>query len=359
MGSETKILPEPGKKNILITSALPYVNNVPHLGNIIGSVLSADVFSRYCKARGLPTLFVCGTDEYGTATETKALEEKLTPQQLCDKYYALHSQVYEWFNIGFDIFGRTPTRQQTEIAQDIFLKLYKNGYLEERVMEPDPFDGLLDLEERYYQEGHALGVADGSKAGRIEGRVFGLEKGFEKFAAMGTLQGKAAVWAARLPQMKEIGAAQDPFSEHDHLQKSQEELDGHNGSDINSVDLSRPEENNPNNARVTTVALPPLSRNPRLEKHIQTLHALAEPASLSMQNTEDAVSDFDDRLKRATAKVKVIEKIVGEGNVEAVLQGSDTSNNGVSEKRNVRLAQNEKPESNLEDFGASPHRALS
>lgn len=133
MGSEKKILPEPGKKNILITSALPYVNNVPHLGNIIGSVLSADVFSRYCKARGLPTLFVCGTDEYGTATETKALEENLTPQQLCDKYYALHSQVYEWFNIGFDIFGRTPTRQQTEIAQDIFLKLYRNGYLEERV----------------------------------------------------------------------------------------------------------------------------------------------------------------------------------------------------------------------------------
>ena len=69
------ILPEEGKKNVLITSALPYVNNVPHLGNIIGSVLSADVFSRYCKARGHPTLYICGTDEYGTATETKAIEE--------------------------------------------------------------------------------------------------------------------------------------------------------------------------------------------------------------------------------------------------------------------------------------------
>ena len=65
-----KILPEEGKRNILVSSALPYVNNVPHLGNIIGSVLSADVFSRFCKARGYPTLFVCGTDEYGTATET-------------------------------------------------------------------------------------------------------------------------------------------------------------------------------------------------------------------------------------------------------------------------------------------------
>ena len=54
------ILPESGKRNVLITSALPYVNNVPHLGNIIGSVLSADVFSRYCKGRGLKTLYVCG-----------------------------------------------------------------------------------------------------------------------------------------------------------------------------------------------------------------------------------------------------------------------------------------------------------
>ena len=56
---------------MLITSALPYVNNVPHLGNIIGCVLSADVYARYCRSRGLNTCYVCGTDEYGTATETK------------------------------------------------------------------------------------------------------------------------------------------------------------------------------------------------------------------------------------------------------------------------------------------------
>jgi len=77
-------------------------------------------------------LFICGTDEYGTATETKAIEENLTPQQLCDKYHAIHTQVYEWFNIGFDHWGRTPTKQQTDIAQDIFLKLHKHDYLEER-----------------------------------------------------------------------------------------------------------------------------------------------------------------------------------------------------------------------------------
>ncbi|KAF2770086.1 methionyl-tRNA synthetase [Teratosphaeria nubilosa] len=134
MNGDTRhdILPIPGQKNILITSALPYVNNVPHLGNVIGSVLSADVFSRYCKARGHPTLYVCGTDEYGTATETKAIEEKMTPQQLCDKYNKIHKAVYDWFDIAFDHFGRTPTREQTDIAQDIFLKLYHNGYLEEQ-----------------------------------------------------------------------------------------------------------------------------------------------------------------------------------------------------------------------------------
>jgi methionyl-tRNA synthetase len=57
---------------MLITSALPYVNNVPHLGNIIGCVLSADCYARFCRLRGYNTIFICGTDEYGTATETKA-----------------------------------------------------------------------------------------------------------------------------------------------------------------------------------------------------------------------------------------------------------------------------------------------
>ncbi|ANZ75701.1 BA75_02839T0 [Komagataella pastoris] len=131
---DASIKPKPNERNILITSALPYVNNVPHLGNIVGSVLSADIYARFCKARNYNTLFICGTDEYGTATETKALEEKVTPRELCTKYHKIHSDVYKWFQIGFDYFGRTTTELQTEIAQDIFMKLYNNGYLEEQSM---------------------------------------------------------------------------------------------------------------------------------------------------------------------------------------------------------------------------------
>jgi methionyl-tRNA synthetase len=132
MATTKIILPEKGKKNILITSALPYVNNVPHLGNVVGSVLSADVFSRFSKLRDRPTLFICGTDEYGTATETKALETGQTPKELCDEFHKKHKEVYDWFEIAFDYFGRTTTEQQTVIAQEIFTKLHQNGYLEER-----------------------------------------------------------------------------------------------------------------------------------------------------------------------------------------------------------------------------------
>ena len=120
-------LPHCGERNILITSALPYVNNVPHLGNIVGCVLSADVYARFARLRGYNVLYVCGTDEYGTSTETKAVEEGLTPRQICDKYNKLHEEIYKWFNISFDKFGRTTTEDQTKISQDIFWTLHKQG----------------------------------------------------------------------------------------------------------------------------------------------------------------------------------------------------------------------------------------
>ncbi|RYC62593.1 hypothetical protein CHU98_g3620 [Xylaria longipes] len=121
MGSSTNtpLLPEPGKRNILITSALPYV-------------LSADCFARFSRARGLNTLYICGSDEYGTASETKALEENTTPAELCSKYHELHQRIYDNFSISFDIYGRTSTEQHTQIVQNIFTKLWENGFIEER-----------------------------------------------------------------------------------------------------------------------------------------------------------------------------------------------------------------------------------
>jgi methionyl-tRNA synthetase len=121
-------------KRKLISSALPYVNNVPHLGNLI-QVLSADVFARFCRIRGYETLYVCGTDEYGTATETKAAEEGISPRELCDRYFKIHDDIYRWFHIAFDIFGRTSTPVHTEVTQGIFNKLDAAGFVVEREIE--------------------------------------------------------------------------------------------------------------------------------------------------------------------------------------------------------------------------------
>ena len=116
----------------LITSALPYVNNIPHLGNLI-QMLSGDVFARFCRNRGYDTLYICGTDEYGTATETKAIEEKKSPRELCDYYYNEHIKIYDWFHINFDKFGRTSNEECTEITQSLFKDLDENGLIKEHV----------------------------------------------------------------------------------------------------------------------------------------------------------------------------------------------------------------------------------
>ncbi|TFK40406.1 methionyl tRNA synthetase [Crucibulum laeve] len=146
-------LPKVGEKNVLITSALPYCNNVPHLGNIIGSTLSADVFSRYSRTRNWRTLYVCGTDEYGTATETQALKEGISPKELCDKYNILHKDTYKWFDIGFDFFGRTSAPQHTEIAQEIYTNLGKNNLLEKQEREQTYCEGCPKFLADRYVEG--------------------------------------------------------------------------------------------------------------------------------------------------------------------------------------------------------------
>ena len=111
MEIEQKPIPKKGERNVLITSALPYCNNIPHLGTLIGCVLSIDVYARYCRMRNYNTLYICGTDEYGTTTEQKALLEHCSPQDICDKYFKLHKEVYDWFDISFNYFGCTSTQK--------------------------------------------------------------------------------------------------------------------------------------------------------------------------------------------------------------------------------------------------------
>lgn len=141
-------LPVEGKRNVLITSALPYVNNVPHLGNLIGCVLSADVFARYSRLRGYNSLYICGTDENGTATQVKAIKEKKEPIEVCDYYHKIHAQIYENFEIEFDNFGRTSKPHHDTIVQDIFNQVNAKGFFEEKTI------------QQYYDEKAKMALAD-------------------------------------------------------------------------------------------------------------------------------------------------------------------------------------------------------
>ncbi len=170
----------------------------------------------------------------------------------------------------------------------------------------DPFDEILNLESQYHTEGYNLGVADGARSGRIEGRVFGLEKGFEKFVDIGRLNGKAAVWNARL---------KTSITSEAHLEGSE-----------------------------------------RLRKHVTRLSELTNPETVPTENDEDSVSEFDDRLKDAKAKGFLIEKIVGE---DHSLTSTETAGSGETSNlfdKGSRLKQNArvKQSGEMEDFVGLP-----
>jgi methionyl-tRNA synthetase len=116
----------------LITSALPYINGVKHLGTLVGSLLPADVFARFCRARGFETLSLCATDEHGSTTELAAAEAGMEVRAFCDSQYALQKRAGEGFGLSWDHWGRSSNRPNHDLTQHLARLLWKNGHLEVR-----------------------------------------------------------------------------------------------------------------------------------------------------------------------------------------------------------------------------------
>ncbi|MEU4298887.1 methionine--tRNA ligase [Kitasatospora aureofaciens] len=116
----------------LITSALPYINGIKHLGNMVGSMLPADVYSRYLRQTGHEVLFICATDEHGTPAELAAQEAGLPVAEFCAQAHEAQKAVYDGFGLSFDHFGRSSSPQNREITQEIARELQRNGFIEER-----------------------------------------------------------------------------------------------------------------------------------------------------------------------------------------------------------------------------------
>ncbi|HKT22566.1 MAG TPA: class I tRNA ligase family protein, partial [Nitrososphaerales archaeon] len=202
------------KERVLVLCALPYTNQVPHIGNIVGSHLPADIFARYCRLRGRETLFVGATDENGTPTEVAAIELGISPRELTDKLYQVHRDIYSWFEISYDIFTRTSTPTHHRTTQDFFLEIYRKKMVSEGVLRlPYCEKDRIFLPDRYVQGtcpvcGYELARGDQCERCatmldpdqllnprcRIDGSVPVWKDSKQLFLELGMVQGKLEKW---------------------------------------------------------------------------------------------------------------------------------------------------------------------
>jgi methionyl-tRNA synthetase len=207
----------PGRKKrerVLVLCALPYTNGIPHIGNLVGSHLPADIFARYCRLKGAETLFVGATDENGTPTEVAALELGITPKELTDVLYKVHKDIYDWFEISYDNFSRTSSPTHRKTTQDFFLKINSNGYVSKGVVRlPYCEKDKIFLPDRYVEGtcpvcgyGHARGdqcencstlldpIQLVKPRCKIDGSVPVFKDRKHLFLELGKVQGKLEWW---------------------------------------------------------------------------------------------------------------------------------------------------------------------
>ncbi|RXK62596.1 methionine--tRNA ligase [Lacibacter luteus] len=122
-------------KRYLITSALPYANGLKHVGHLAGAYIPADIYARYLRAQKRDVVFVCGSDEHGTAIPIQATKEGTTPRAIIDKYHEAMKQDFEDLSMSFDIYHRTSEPIHHETAQEFFTYLNDRGELETKETE--------------------------------------------------------------------------------------------------------------------------------------------------------------------------------------------------------------------------------
>jgi methionyl-tRNA synthetase len=116
---------------ILITSAIPYINGIKHLGNLVGSQLPADLYARYCRARGHEVMFICATDEHGTPAELAAAKAGMPVEHYCAEMHEIQKNLAGGFRLSFDHFGRSSSGRNHRLTQHFARALGENGFIEE------------------------------------------------------------------------------------------------------------------------------------------------------------------------------------------------------------------------------------
>lgn len=138
----------------LITSALPYINGVKHLGNLVGSMLPADIYARYLRLQGEEVLFICATDEHGTPAELAAKDAGLEVSEFCRIQHEVQADLGARFGLSWDHFGRSSSRENHELTQHFAKRLDDEGYLEERVTK----QVYSPVDERFLPDRYIVGT---------------------------------------------------------------------------------------------------------------------------------------------------------------------------------------------------------
>jgi len=135
---------------ILITSAIPYINGIKHLGNLVGSQLPADLFARYNRARGHEVMFICATDEHGTPAELAAAKAGKPVDVFCAEMHAVQAEIARGFRLSFDHFGRSSSQRNHVLTQHFAGALERAGLIAE-VLEKQVYsiDDARFLPDRY------------------------------------------------------------------------------------------------------------------------------------------------------------------------------------------------------------------
>jgi len=128
-------MPEKKFNRYTVTAALPYANGPKHIGHLAGAYIPSDVYVRYLRLSEKDVIFVCGSDEHGTAIPNQALKEKTTSQAIVDKYDALIRDCFKKLGMSFDIYHRTSELIHHQTSQEIFLTLFNKGLLTEETSE--------------------------------------------------------------------------------------------------------------------------------------------------------------------------------------------------------------------------------
>ena len=135
-------------KRYLITSALPYANGLKHIGHLAGAYIPADIYTRYLRSQKRDVVFVCGSDEHGTAIPIQAMKEGTTAPAIIDKYHQAMKEDFADLQISFDIYHRTSDPLHHETSREFFTYLHERGELETKET------------EQYYDEASSTFLAD-------------------------------------------------------------------------------------------------------------------------------------------------------------------------------------------------------